>query len=81
MHKSAKIIYVFKPLSSCFAFVLCRIGVVDLFYYFYACVGCSMFCAHFRSGLVFRGQLQIEVGNGLSSMDQPTLARIFRGLG
>ena len=26
---------------------------------FSACAGCSMFCAHFRSVLVSRGQLQI----------------------
>ena len=59
IHKSATIIYVFKPLSSCFSFILCRIGAFDLFYYFHACAGCSMFLAHFRSGLVSKGQLQI----------------------
>ena len=49
----------FKPLSSCFALILCRIGAFILLYYFYACAGRSMFCAHFCSGLVSRGQLQI----------------------
>ena len=29
--------------------------------FFYACASCSMFCEHFRSGLVSRGQLQIIV--------------------
>ena len=42
-----------------FAFILCTIGSFDLFHFFYACAGCSMFRAHFRSGLVSKGQLQI----------------------
>ena len=50
-----------SPLSSCFAFILFRIGAFDFFYFFYACASSSMFHAHFRSSLVSRGQLQIIV--------------------
>ena len=52
IQKSATIIYGFKPLNLCFAFILCRIGAFDLFYHFYACAGCSMSHAHFHSILV-----------------------------
>ena len=50
-----------SPSAHVFFFILCIIGVVDLFYYFYACAGCSIFRAHFCSGLVSKGQLQIIV--------------------
>ena len=55
-------------LSSCFALILCRIGAFDLFYRFYACAGCSMSRAHFRSGLVpennYRSSLSITTAVG-----------------
>ena len=51
-NKSTTIIEDFKPISSCFAFILCRIGAFDLFYHFYVCAGRSISRAHFRSDLV-----------------------------
>ena len=38
--------------SSLHVFLSCRIGVFDQFYNFYACAGCSMSLARFRTALV-----------------------------
>ena len=67
------------PLSSCFAFILCRIGAFDLFYYFYACAGCSMFCEHFRGGLVSRGQLQIIAVNSRRCREASSIYEVKLG--
>ena len=45
---------VLSPSARVLLSLLCRIGAFDLFYRLYACAGCSMSRAHFRSGLVPR---------------------------
>ena len=55
-----------------FSFNLCIIGAFDLLYRFYVCAGCSMFRAHFHSGFVSKGKLQIIVVDSKRCREEPS---------